>query len=627
MNGVSAPVGAQRDTTRGREAGFFLTPDTEPPGLSVRRSRLVAPLLLVGFAVAAAMLNRWLLVGMHDYALDVAHALGVGGAFGAQKGRLAQAPSDVVRPLYLALIVVVTVLLSGTFVRRLRFFVVAIGTFAALCLASDVTLAKLAVIGASSSPFGILGNAVAGVEGIVALAAGVFASAALPKGVSIAEEIPRWRGGVVLATLGIVASVTGLLVVLRYLHRDLAAVERLPVLAGIGSVVLLFFGILAVFLYLLDRAVASLSHGSGPLPSVAIVVPAQNEAGVIGDTIASIDDAAAEYPAVVRVYVVENGSKDATLAEAKAAVRAMRHARGVVLTCPPRGKAAALNRGISAAKEEIVLRIDADTVVTSSVLRGLLRHFYDPRVGGTSGMPLPRSRDAWICRMRAVEVIYQVGFKRSGYNVVDAINVLPGALVAYRRELLLKLNGFAQGINGEDADMTVRVGRLGYRVVSDPTVRAYTEMPTTFAYLREQRMRWSRGTYHMLARNKSAIFRLQGLRSVWMLPWAGFVMLRRLMILPFAFAALTLVLQTRSFSSIEEVAAGGAILLGFQLLQMAACMAFFGEWSLIAELPSYVVFRLIVSFYALETLLGLSFRRHEPIAEASITAAASVAPS
>jgi cellulose synthase/poly-beta-1,6-N-acetylglucosamine synthase-like glycosyltransferase len=47
-----------------------------------------------------------------------------------------------------------------------------------------------------------------------------------------------------------------------------------------------------------------------------------------------------------------------------------------------------------------VLRIDADTIVTRSVLFGLIRHFRDPSVGGASGMPLPRVQSSWICRMR-----------------------------------------------------------------------------------------------------------------------------------------------------------------------------------------------------------------------------------
>src|SRR5207244_935664 len=156
-----------------------------------------------------------------------------------------------------------------------------------------------------------------------------------------------------------------------------------------------------------------------------------------------------------------------------------------------------------------------------------------------------------------------------------------------------KLNGFAEGVNGEDADMTIRVGRLGYRIVSDASVRAYTEMPSTFAYLREQRMRWARGTYHMLARNKSGIYMLQGLRCVWMLPCAA--------------AGIFLVLLNHSSVPLQEISAGGAIFLGVQLIQMIACMVLLGDTRLIASIPSYLIFRLIVSFYALETLLTLAF--------------------
>ena len=40
---------------------------------------------------------------------------------------------------------------------------------------------------------------------------------------------------------------------------------------------------------------------------------------------------------------------------------------------------------------------------------------------------------------------------------------------------------------------------------------------------------------------------------------------------------------------------------------MVACMVLLGDTRLIASIPSYLVFRLIVSFYALETLLTLAF--------------------
>jgi hypothetical protein len=40
---------------------------------------------------------------------------------------------------------------------------------------------------------------------------------------------------------------------------------------------------------------------------------------------------------------------------------------------------------------------------------------------------------------------------------------------------------------------------------------------------------------------------------------------------------------------------------------MVACMVLLGDTRLIASIPSYLIFRLIVSFFALETLLTLAF--------------------
>jgi cellulose synthase/poly-beta-1,6-N-acetylglucosamine synthase-like glycosyltransferase len=598
------PRGAGYDTTLSRPEGFFITPDTAPAGLSVTRSRWVAPALLLVFGVSAAAVDK-LLAG------SLTHAYGylLTGLADVPAGIFGKQISAAIRPLFLLLALVFALTVSGTLRRRLLLLTITVGVFCLLTLITDLALTRAALIG-GPGPFGVLGNTVAGINGIVALAAGIFSTAVLPPGVVVRSELRRPRSNLVLLVIVGAAAVAAVWAMKVYWSGIIALIGRVPLLGGVASVVVIFFTVFPVMLYLVDlikRRRRVLDPAA--LPSVGVVVPARNEEGLIGDCIRAIDDAAAGYPAPCSVYIVENGSSDRTYAEAMEALAGTRHVRGVVLQCEPKGKAHALNSGIRHATEDIVLRIDADTLITTSVLSGLLSHFDDPAVGGVSGMPLPRVQSSWICRMRALEVYYQVGFKRSGYNAIDAIGVLPGALVAYRRYLVVKLNGFAEGVNGEDADMAVRVGRLGYKIVSDPTIRAYTEMPSTFGYLREQRMRWARGTYHMLARNKSGIWMMQGLRCIWMLPWAGFIMFRRLMIVPFAAAAFILLLLSRVKAPPQEVAAGGAILLGVQLVQMAVCMIFVGDRRLIASIPSYLLFRLIVSFFALETLLSLAFDR------------------
>ena len=507
------PSGVGYDTTRGRVEGFFITPDTAPPGLSLTRPRWTAPLLLTLFAACSAAIDGWISPVTHAYSRILRALAHVPpGAFGKQD-------LVAVRPLLLLLALLFALLAAGSVWRRLRLFLVTALTFAALVVATDLALARVALLG-GPGPFGALGNMIAGLDGILALAAGVFTSAALPPGVVVRAERRRARWDLALLGVAVAAAIAGVWQTRRHWGDILTAVAREPFLGGIASALVLFFGIFPVFLYTVNAARRTTRRGRHTLLfPVGIIVPARNEAGLIGDCVRAIDEAAEDYPEQCTVYVIENGSTDATFEEARTALAGARNIGGVLLQCEPRGKAYALNHGLQQVAEQVVLRIDADTLVTPSVLFGLMRHFADSSVGGASGMPLPRVQSSWICRMRALEVYYQVGFKRAGYNSVDAVSVLPGALVAYRRDLLLKLNGFAEGVNGEDADMTVRVGRLGYRILSDSSVRAYTEMPSTLGYLREQRMRWARGTYHMLARNKSGIAMMQGVRCVWMLPW------------------------------------------------------------------------------------------------------------
>jgi cellulose synthase/poly-beta-1,6-N-acetylglucosamine synthase-like glycosyltransferase len=205
--------------------------------------------------------------------------------------------------------------------------------------------------------------------------------------------------------------------------------------------------------------------------------------------------------------------------------------------------------------------------------------------------------------MRAIEVYYGAAFKRTAQGAVDAIPVLPGATVAYRREVVCALGGIAEGMLGEDADITMRVGRLGYQIISDPAIKVYSEQPQNFRELREQRMRWSFGLFHSISRNRDAIFHLDGLRGIWIMPWACFVMFRKLILIPFAVAVVGLILLDDSFFPLHEIAAAGAIALGAQLLVMAVVISILGGPARVISLPSYIVFRLIVTYFSLETLL------------------------
>jgi cellulose synthase/poly-beta-1,6-N-acetylglucosamine synthase-like glycosyltransferase len=526
--------------------------------------------------------------------------------------------SIAVRPFTVALLLILGACAAGSVQARVRLAATALGLYLPLMIAIDVALARLAGHG-GPSPFTERGNICDGLAGIVAACLAVFASARLPASLYVKPVVRRPKYNLVILAASIAATVGSISVLFRLERQELRGLATVPLLGGLLSVVVLFFALFPIYLCTFGF-VAQLvrsrfrAEEKGVLPRFGFLIPAHNEEGRIGDCVRAVDDAAGQWAAPTTIYVIENGSTDATYEEATEALTHCRYARGVLLTSStehkPRAKAHALNTGLSAATEPVIVRVDADTFVSKTLLTRLAPYFSDPLVGGVGTVPLPHKVTNWIERMRTIEVYYGAAFKRVSQGAVDAIPVLPGATVAFRRDLLVEVNGFSEGMLGEDADVTVRVGRLGYRIVSDPSIMVFSEQPQSLRELREQRMRWSGGLFHMIGRNRSAISHLQGLRGIWTLPWACFVMFRKLMLIPFALAALGLILEGHSFFPIREVAAAGAITLGAQLIEMSIVVAMLGGPSSIISLPSYIVFRLIVTYFALETLLTV--RLEEP---------------
>jgi cellulose synthase/poly-beta-1,6-N-acetylglucosamine synthase-like glycosyltransferase len=584
------------------------TPDTAPSGLSVRRGWYVAPLLLIAFGLAAVVLQP------HFSQMTYHYGRFIRNLSQDQSLRLPKQASITVRPLFAGLLVLFTLFAAGSWTRRIRLGVTALGLYVGLTILVDVVMARLSEVG-GPSPFMAYGNVIAGLVGVLVVAIAVFGNARLPGDVRVHRELPiRWTPLIVLG-LSTAVSVGAAWAVGHffgsYIHAHL---DNLPLLGGSGSAVVAFFVTMPLALCVFGAIVERFSRKPAPgsWPSVAFIVPARDEEAMIGDAIDAIAIAAAAYRGGVQVIVIENGSSDDTVIEVEAAFECHPDVDSLLLECPPLGKSRALNVGLSRAEAEIIVRIDADTLVAPDLLNKAIPHFWDPEVGGVGSLPLPSEDRGWIAHMRAIETYYGAAFKRVAQNYADCVTVLPGATVAYRRSLLLELGGFAEGVNGEDADITVRVGRRGYKVVADRHVLTYTDVPHNLSQLREQRMRWSRGLYHMIGRNRSAISMRQGVRGLWMLPWASFMMFRKLMLVPFAVAAAAMIIARPSTMPLHEIAAAGAIVIGVQLFQMIAVVLFYRRPGLVMVLPSYLVFRLIVTYYALETLLTLAFDRPLP---------------
>jgi cellulose synthase/poly-beta-1,6-N-acetylglucosamine synthase-like glycosyltransferase len=417
--------------------------------------------------------------------------------------------------LAVSYIVGLAVVARASLARRL-----AIGFHAVIYLALTVlTQAVMVVLGMAThllvAPFAIEATLVNLLIGGLVIMRLTFTSYILPRATKVPCRRPPWRWDSVLTACSLVTVVAILVLGYAFLSepQNLTSVWQVFVPLYASSIL---FVLLSLPLWLLWWTVRKLPAPNGDRPPIDVIIPAYNESENIARLLRSIDVAAGRYGGPVLVLVSDDGSTDDTARIAREEVAGFRHARGYVLSAPNGGQASALNRGIAVTSAEIVIRIDADCMMGPDALVYTAPWFRDPIIGCVGAMEEPRPDTVtWFHRMRVLETLFQFRFARLGQSLVDGIVVIPGTYTAFRREPAMEAGGFPVGMNGEDTDLTMHIGRLGYRVVVDPRIRSYEDVPRSPGEFIEQRTRWARAGFHVYARHVPLRTRSAGPR-VWL---------------------------------------------------------------------------------------------------------------
>lgn len=258
------------------------------------------------------------------------------------------------------------------------------------------------------------------------------------------------------------------------------------------------------------------------IPSVSVLIPAWNEEVGIVRTIDSVVETG--YPDL-QIIVINDGSTDST--HERVSEYIAKHEAGpnrnidlTYLQLPNGGKARAMNRGLRKANGEIIVTVDADSLMDRRAIEHLVIHFLDPQVGGVAGNVVVGNRSRPIEWMQQMEYLYGFFFKRAD-SLFNSVYIIGGAAAAYRRSVIEEVGGFDHSIITEDIELSTRILSRGYKTQYAADAAVYTEGPSDFSGLCNQRLRWKHGRILTFLKHRNLFFSLDRKHS----PYLSFMLL------------------------------------------------------------------------------------------------------
>lgn len=193
-------------------------------------------------------------------------------------------------------------------------------------------------------------------------------------------------------------------------------------------------------------------------------------------------------------------------------------------------KADAMNAGINAARKDLFCAIDGDSWLERDVLIKLMRSFSEDEdtiaVGGivriSNGCEIRNGEmrsintpSSFVEAIQVIEYIRAFLLGRTGWEFFDGLLIISGAFGMFDRQAVLKVGGYDPNAIGEDFEMVVKLHRhykknnLPHKIAFQPEPVCWTDVPTDWSGLSNQRNRWQRGLFQTLWKFRDMIFNPQ----------------------------------------------------------------------------------------------------------------------
>lgn len=242
-------------------------------------------------------------------------------------------------------------------------------------------------------------------------------------------------------------------------------------------------------------------------PALAVLIAARNERAALP---ATLDAVLGQEDPAEQVIVIDDGSIDGTPEMLRARYPSVR-----LLAKPNSGKARSLNQALPLCESDLVVTLDADTVLAPGALLAVRRAFAaEPQLAAACGVLTPLCQPGLFSPLFELYQTFEylrAFLWRLAWSRDQTLVLVSGAFAIFRRPALLAVGGFDPTSAVEDYELLFRLHRrsleagqpLRVRVIEE--ARATTDVPARPLQFLRQRTRWFAGFIDTMFRNRDMV--------------------------------------------------------------------------------------------------------------------------